>query len=96
MQITLYHGFLAKDGEEATIDTFIRHLYHAIDIMGIDHVGIGTDFDGDGGVRGIASASELINITRHLLRYNMPEGDIEKLWGKNWLRVMNLCQAAAS
>ncbi|MGM9714042.1 MAG: membrane dipeptidase [Prevotella sp.] len=94
MQITLYHGFLAPEGEEATIDTFFRHLYHAIDVMGIDHVGIGTDFDGDGGVKGLASASELLNITRHLLRYNMPESDIEKLWGKNWLRVMTLCQAA--
>lgn len=96
MQITLYHGFLRQDGGEATIDTFLQHLYHAIDIMGIDHVGIGTDFDGDGGVKGIASAAELINITRHLLRYNMAESDIEKLWGKNWLRVMTLCQAAAN
>ena len=50
--ITMYHGFLKKDGE-ATIMDAIAHLEHAIDIMGIDHVGIGTDFDGDGTIRGL-------------------------------------------
>ena len=59
-QITLYHGFLKKEGEASILDA-IQHLEHAISIMGIDHVGLGTDFDGDGGVKGIADASELIN-----------------------------------
>lgn len=88
MQLTLYPGFL---GENATIDTFLRHLDHAISVMGIDHVGIGTDFDGDGGVPGLADASELINITEHLLRRGFSDKDIEKIWGKNWLRVMGQC-----
>ena len=65
-QTTIYHGFLKKDGE-ATINDVIAHLEHAIDVMGIDHVGLGTDFDGDGGVRGLADSSELINFTRRLL-----------------------------
>ena len=56
--------------------------------MGIDHVGLGTDFDGDGGVRGIADASELINFTRQLLRKRYSEEDIQKIWGGNFLRVM--------
>lgn len=86
-QITLYNGFLRTDGK-ACIDDAIAHLYHAIDVMGIDHVGLGTDFDGDGGVPGLADASELINFTKALLRRRFSEEDMAKIWGGNWLRVM--------
>ena len=68
-QVTLYHGFLRleEEGIPATVTDGVRHLMHMIDVAGIDHVGIGTDFDGDGGVPGCACASELINFTRLLL-----------------------------
>ncbi len=92
--ITLYHGFLCKDTPEATILDAIDHLEHAIRVMGIEHVGIGTDFDGDGTVRGCADASELINFTRHLLLRHYSERDIAMIWGGNWLRVMAQVQAA--
>lgn len=88
---TLYHGFLRREGEATLLDA-IAHLEHAIDIMGIDHVGLGTDFDGDGGVRGIADASEVINFTIQLLRRRYSEDDIRKIWGGNWLRVMAMVQ----
>jgi class I glutamine amidotransferase len=91
--ITLYEGFLCKGGTASILDA-IAHLEHAIDVMGIDHVGIGTDFDGDGTVRGMADASEMINFTRHLLDRKYSERDIEKIWGGNWLRVMAQVQAA--
>lgn len=91
--ITLYEGFLCKGGTASILDA-IAHLEHAIDVMGIDHVGIGTDFDGDGTVRGMADASEMINFTRHLLARKYSERDIEKIWGGNWLRVMAQVQAA--
>ena len=84
---TLYGGFLRKDGEASVLDA-VDHLEHAIRIMGIDHVGIGTDFDGDGGGRGMADSSELINFTIRLLRRKYSERDIEKIWGGNWLQVM--------
>ena len=90
-QTTIYHGFLRKDGE-ATINDVIAHLEHAIDVMGIDHVGLGTDFDGDGGVKGLADSSELINFTRRLLARRFSEQDIQKIWGGNFLRVMEECQ----
>ena len=90
-QTTIYHGFLRQDGE-ATINDVIAHLEHAIDVMGIDHVGLGTDFDGDGGVRGLANSSELINFTRRLLARRFSEQDIQKIWGGNFLRVMEECQ----
>ena len=86
-QTTIYNGFLRRDGE-ATIRDVIEHLEHAIDVMGIDHVGLGTDFDGDGGVPGLANASELINFTRQLLARRYSEEEIQKIWGGNFLRVM--------
>lgn len=90
--ITLYHGFLRKEGEASIIDA-IEHLEHAIRLMGIEHVGLGTDFDGDGGVRGIADSSELINFTIQLLRRKYSEQDITRIWGGNWLRVMKQVQS---
>ncbi|MCM1311804.1 MAG: membrane dipeptidase [Bacteroides sp.] len=90
-QVTLYHGFLRTDGKATVMDA-IEHLNHFVNVMGIDHVGIGTDFDGDGGVPGCASASELINFTRHLLRERYSEADIQKIWGGNFMRVMELVQ----
>lgn len=93
MQVTLYNGFLVKDGEATILDA-IQHLEHAIQVMGIDHVGIGTDFDGDGGIRGLASSSELIHFTRHLMARKYSESDIQKIWGGNFLRVMDLVQSA--
>lgn len=95
VQITLYPGFLRTQGEATVMDA-VRHLEHAIDIAGIDHVGIGTDFDGDGGVRGMADASEMTNFTRILMERSFSERDIEKIWGGNWIRVMTQAQAAAT
>lgn len=89
---TLYHGFLRTEGEATIIDA-VKHLEHAIDVMGIDHVGLGTDFDGDGGVRGYADASEAIQFTLQLLRRHYSERDIKKIWGGNWLRVMAQVQS---
>ena len=90
-QITLYPGFLRTD-EKATIMDAMEHLEHAIKVMGIDHVGLGTDFDGDGGVPGLADASELSNFTRQLLLRRYSEADIQKIWGGNFLRVMQQVQ----
>lgn len=92
-QITLYHGFVCKDGEATILDA-MKHLEHAISIMGIDHVGLGTDFDGDGGIRGLANSSELMNFTIELMRRRYSIEDMEKIWGGNWLRVMKLVQAS--
>ena len=90
-QVTLYNGFLKEEGT-ATIQDAIAHLNHMVDIMGIEHVGIGTDFDGDGGIIGCASASELINFTRCLLKERYSEEDIRRIWGGNFLRVMEEVQ----
>ena len=90
-QVTLYSGFLRENGT-ATIMDAIEHLNHMVNVMGIEHVGIGTDFDGDGGIIGCASASELINFTRCLLKERYSEEDIRRIWGGNFLRVMEEVQ----
>ena len=94
IQVTMYEGFLRKEGE-ATLTDFMEHLEHAISIAGIDHVGIGTDFDGDGKIIGCSSASQLLNVTRELLRRGYCDKEIEKIWGGNWLRVMDFVQNAS-
>ena len=91
-QVCLYDGFLRKEGG-ATIDDAVRHIVHMVNVAGIDHVGIGTDFDGDGGIIGCADASEVINLTRRLRAEGFTRKDIEKLWGGNFLRVMKQVQA---
>ena len=86
-QVTMYNGFLRTEGKATIIDA-VEHLNHMVNIMGIEHVGIGTDFDGDGGVPGMANASEVINFTRRLLRERYSEEQIQMIWGGNFLRVM--------
>lgn len=94
-QVTFYPGFLRTDGKATILDA-VEHLNHMVNVMGIEHVGIGTDFDGDGGVPGLGSASELINFTRRLLQERYSEEDIRLIWGGNFLRLMKETQAASS
>ncbi len=94
-QTTVYQGFLRTDGQATVIDA-IEHLCHAAKIMGVEHVGLGTDFDGDGGVPGLADASEIINFTRHLLRRQFSEQDIRLIMGGNFLRAIGLCRKGLS
>jgi microsomal dipeptidase-like Zn-dependent dipeptidase/gamma-glutamyl-gamma-aminobutyrate hydrolase PuuD len=91
-QVTLFHGFLKKEGTANVMDA-VAHLRHMADVMGVENVGIGTDFDGDGGVPGCASASELINFTRILLENEFGEEDLKGIWGENFLRLMRHVQA---
>lgn len=95
MQITLYPYFLRNDGNATILDA-MNHLNHAVKIMGADHVGLGTDFDGDGGVPGLAHAGELMNYTRQLLLRRFSPEEITMLWGGNFLRVMERCQMAST
>ncbi len=73
----------------------VDHLDHMVKIMGVDHVGIGSDFDGGGGLIDIDDVSEMPNMTKELLRRGYSEDDIRKIWGGNLLRVMRGVEAAA-
>jgi len=72
----------------ATVSEVVDHIDHMIKIAGIDHVGIGTDFDGGGGVEGCKDVSQMGNITLELVKRGYSEKDIKKIWGGNLMRVM--------
>ena len=80
----------------ATLKDFVDHLDHAVKVAGPDHVGIGTDFDGGGGILGFNDASEAPNVTAELVRRGYSERDIEKIWGGNLLRVWRAVDAFAA
>ena len=68
------------------------HIDHIVEGAGIDHIGIGCDFDGGGGIDGVFDVSEVMNITIELVRRGYSESDIEKIWGKNLIRVFDEVQ----
>ncbi len=92
VQVCFYSSFLNRNKKEASILDIIRHINHIVKIAGIDHVGIGSDFDGGGGVPGCNGDNDLINITVKLLEEGYSEEDIRKIWGGNFFRVMNQVQ----
>jgi membrane dipeptidase len=80
----------------ATVAEFVNHVDYAVKKIGIDHVGISSDFDGGGGVSGWNDASETFNVTLELVRRGYTEAQIDKLWSGNLLRVMEQVQKIAS
>lgn len=79
----------------ATVKDIVDHIDHAIQVIGIDYVGIGTDFDGGGGVEGCRTAAEMKNITIELLRRGYSKSDITKIWGGNVMRVLRKVEEVA-
>lgn len=80
----------------ANLDDYVKHIEHAVAVAGIDHVGIGCDFDGGGGVEGLNDVTEYPNLTRALLARGWSEKDLAKLWGGNTLRVLRAAEARAA
>jgi membrane dipeptidase len=88
MMRTEYRSVQKKHEKLATVKDIVDHIDHAVQVIGIDHVGIGTDFDGGGGVEGCRSVAEMKNITIELLRRGYSRTEIEKIWGGTIMRVM--------
>jgi membrane dipeptidase len=80
----------------ATVQDFVNHIDYAVKLIGIDHVGISSDFDGGGGVAGWRDASETFNVTLELVRRGYSEEQIRKLWGGNLLRVWREVERVAA
>ncbi|MEM8492907.1 MAG: dipeptidase [Pseudomonadota bacterium] len=80
----------------ATVQQAVDHIDHIVEIAGIDHVGIGCDFDGGGGIDGVYDASEVMNITIELVRRGYTEEQIQKIWSGNLMRVFDEVQAVAT
>ena len=77
-------------------EDFVDHIDHAVDLIGVDHVGISSDFDGGGGIPGWNDASETFNVTLELVRRGYSEEDIAKIWGGNLLRVWRETERVAA
>ena len=80
----------------ATVKDFVNHVDYAVKLIGIDHVGISSDFDGGGGVDGWSDATETFNVTLELVRRGYTEEQIAKLWSGNLLRVLDEVQRVAA
>lgn len=79
-----------------TVADFVDHIDHMVDLIGIDHVGISSDFDGGGGITGWSDASETQNVTLELVKRGYSEEEIAKLWGENLLRVLDEIEAVSA
>ncbi len=85
---------LYPETDRATFDDFMAHMLHALKVVGPDHVGIGADWDGGGGVAGMEDVVDLPKITAALLKAGYTEADVQKIWSGNVLRVLAANEAA--
>ena len=91
-----YRAVQKKYEKLATVKDVVDHIDHVVQVIGIDYVGIGTDFDGGGKVDGCSSVAEMKNITIELLRRGYSKNDITKIWGGNVMRVLRKAEETAS
>lgn len=94
IQICIFASYMSPDRTKTSIDDVVAHIDHCVKVAGIDHVGIGSDFDGGGGVLGCKGSNDMIRITVKLLEKGYTEDMIRKIWGANFFRVLNTCRAA--
>ncbi len=96
-QITIVSNFLRKGARavDLTVADIADHVDYAVRRMGIAHVGIGTDFDGGGGVRGFMNAAQAPNLTVELVRRGYGRAELELIWGGNFLRLLRAAEDAA-
>ena len=83
-------------GPPATLDHFMEHLFHAVEVAGVDHVGIGCDFDGGGGMPGLRDVTDFPAITRRMVERGFSREDIAKIWGGNTLRLYRAAEQFAA
>ena len=95
VQIAAYHGFLADSPEKADLKVFCDHVDHVKNLVGVDHVGYGSDFDGGSGITGMEDESKAKDVTVELLRRGWTKKDLRKFWGGNVLRVMEQVEKVA-
>ena len=87
---------ITKKYPPVDVSDFVNHIDYMVNLIGIDHVGISSDFDGGGGILGWQNASETFNVTLELVKRGYSEEDIAKLWGLNLLRVLDEVQKVAT
>lgn len=99
VQVYIVDNFMAEGRENAakvSVDDFVKHLMHCIEVAGIDHVGIGWDSDGGGGGLDMNGDNDMVNVTVKLIEAGLDESDLAKVWGENLLRVLDDVQRLAT
>ena len=93
-------GLLSADSNypvsQATFQQYMQHFKHAIDVAGVDHVAVGADWDGGGGVVGMEDVSDIGKITRWLQKNGLSNEEVQKIWSENILRVMSAVERRAA
>jgi membrane dipeptidase len=95
VQIVAFNPYV-REGGDATLSQFIDHVDYAVNLIGIDHVGLSSDFGGGGGITGWNGADETFNITLELVRRGYSEENIAKLWSGNVLRILEEAENVAA
>lgn len=95
VQVTTYWAFLGDSEADANVKRFCDHVQHVRDLVGVEHVGFGSDFDGGGEMSDLRDVSQIQNITAELIRRGWSDEDIRLFWGGNVLRVMEKVAAVA-
>jgi membrane dipeptidase len=90
-----YNDIKSRCEKLATVKDIVDHIDHVVQVIGIDYVGIGSDFDGGGGVEDCKTVAEMKNITIELLRRGYTRSDIKKIWGSNFMRVFRKVEEIA-
>lgn len=86
MGIYFVPPFLALPPEKATLDTYVKHIAYVADLVGVDHVGVGTDYDG--GIDVLVPLTELTGVIQALMKFGFSKEEIRKIWGGNFLRIL--------
>ncbi len=94
IQLVAFKSYL-KEGDDANVSNFVDHIDYAVKKIGIDHVGISSDFGGGGGIIGWNNAAESFNVTMELVKRGYKEQDIAKIWGGNVLRILEQAEKTA-
>ncbi|MDY7395029.1 dipeptidase [Aureibaculum sp. 2210JD6-5] len=97
VQTVAFKGYTRlENSKDVNVSDFVDHIDYMVNLIGIDHVGISSDFDGGGGINGWNDASETFNVTLELVKRGYTEDQISKLWGGNLLRVLDDVQKVAT
>ena len=94
VQIVAFNPYV-REGGDANVEMFVNHIDYAVNLIGVEHVGISSDFGGGGGISGWNNANETFNVTLELVRRGYSEEDIRQLWGANVLRILEEAEQVA-
>ena len=94
VQIVAFNPYV-REGGDANVEMFVNHIDYAVNLIGVEHVGISSDFGGGGGIAGWNNANETFNVTLELVRRGYSEADIRQLWGANVLRILEAAEQVA-